>query len=169
MATRGVKASVLSDALRDGNTIRAVIRGTGPNQDRRTPGITQPSRIAQEMLIRDTYVSAGLDLINLAYTLTSKRILLPWKSHLVCETVKELIRNLEGNLPRPIRSFGTAPALGVVLTGQVAQWYAMGRELIAYLVFKKSLGKADRFLRILGCHWSLIGNRFLHTNFLAGD
>lgn len=41
MAPRGVKASVLSDALRDGNTIRAVIRGTGPNQDGRTPGITQ--------------------------------------------------------------------------------------------------------------------------------
>ncbi|KAJ2994424.1 hypothetical protein NUW58_g1566 [Xylaria curta] len=52
----------LSDALRDGNTIRAVIRSTGSNEDGRTPGITQPSRIAQEQLILDTYQRAGLSM-----------------------------------------------------------------------------------------------------------
>lgn len=52
----------LSDALRDGNTIRAVIRATGVNQDGRTPGITQPSSEAQEALVRSTYARAGLDL-----------------------------------------------------------------------------------------------------------
>ncbi|KAF2676018.1 hypothetical protein K458DRAFT_447715 [Lentithecium fluviatile CBS 122367] len=52
----------LSDALRDENTIRAVIRATGVNQDGRTPGITQPSSRAQEALIRETYSRAGLDL-----------------------------------------------------------------------------------------------------------
>lgn len=51
----------LSDALRDGNTIRAVIRGTGINQDGRTPGLTLPSSDAQERLIKTTYASAGLD------------------------------------------------------------------------------------------------------------
>ncbi|KAL6236739.1 polyketide synthase dehydratase-domain-containing protein [Aspergillus navahoensis] len=35
--------SRLSDALHDGDTIRAVIRSTGSNQDGRTPGITQPN------------------------------------------------------------------------------------------------------------------------------
>ena len=49
----------LSDALRDGDTIRAVIRATGVNQDGRTPGITQPSSKAQEALIRETYNRAG--------------------------------------------------------------------------------------------------------------
>ena len=52
---------LLSEALREGDTIRAVIRATGANQDGRTPGITQPSRKAQEELIRETYTSAGLD------------------------------------------------------------------------------------------------------------
>jgi acyl transferase domain-containing protein len=52
----------LSDALRDGNTIRAVVRATASNQDGRTPGITQPSRDAQERLIRKTYEKAHLDL-----------------------------------------------------------------------------------------------------------
>lgn len=51
----------LSDALKDGDTIRAIIRATGSNQDGKTPGITQPNGDAQERLIRDTYRSAGLE------------------------------------------------------------------------------------------------------------
>ncbi|KGO62596.1 Acyl transferase/acyl hydrolase/lysophospholipase [Penicillium expansum] len=52
----------LSAAIRDGDTIRAVIRETGVNQDGRTPGITVPSADAQERLIREVYWRAGLDL-----------------------------------------------------------------------------------------------------------
>lgn len=52
----------LSDAVRDNDTIRAVIRSTGSNSDGHTPGITQPSSKAQEQLIRDTYAKAGLGL-----------------------------------------------------------------------------------------------------------
>ena len=51
----------LSEAIRDGDTIRAIIRSTGSNQDGRTPGITQPSKAAQETLIRETYQKAGLN------------------------------------------------------------------------------------------------------------
>ena len=52
----------LSLALRNGDTIRAVIRATGTNQDGRTPGITQPSSKAQEDMIRETYRKASLDM-----------------------------------------------------------------------------------------------------------
>ncbi|KAI0480938.1 polyketide synthase [Xylariaceae sp. FL0804] len=51
----------LSDALRDGDTIRAVVRNSGANQDGRSPGITQPVRAAQAELIRRVYAGAGLD------------------------------------------------------------------------------------------------------------
>ncbi|KAF2129725.1 ketoacyl-synt-domain-containing protein [Dothidotthia symphoricarpi CBS 119687] len=50
----------LSDALRDGDTIRAVIRGTSVNADGKTPSITQPSSTAQADLIKKTYEAAGL-------------------------------------------------------------------------------------------------------------
>lgn len=50
----------LTDALRDGNTIRAVIRGTGSNQDGRTPGITQPSQNAQVELINQVFEQANI-------------------------------------------------------------------------------------------------------------
>src|SRR5438045_295634 len=50
----------LSTAIRDADNIRAVIRGTGSNQDGRTPGITQPSSTSQENLIRQVYNSCNL-------------------------------------------------------------------------------------------------------------
>jgi acyl transferase domain-containing protein len=57
----------LSAALRDGNTIRAIIKATGANQDGRTNGITLPSAIAQEALIREVYAKANLDPNDTAY------------------------------------------------------------------------------------------------------
>ncbi|CAG8232080.1 unnamed protein product [Penicillium salamii] len=64
--TRGEAAGCLilkplAKALRDGNTIRAVIRGTRSNQDGRTAGIALPNRVAQENLIRSVYQRTGLD------------------------------------------------------------------------------------------------------------
>ena len=52
---------LLRDAIRDGDTIRAVIRSTGLNQDGRTPGITVPDGESQRELILDTYAKASLD------------------------------------------------------------------------------------------------------------
>ncbi|PYI31454.1 hypothetical protein BP00DRAFT_474969 [Aspergillus indologenus CBS 114.80] len=53
----------LSQALADGDTIRAVIRATGLNQDGRTAGgITQPSGEAQRALIQETFAKALLDM-----------------------------------------------------------------------------------------------------------
>ncbi|KAF6218696.1 hypothetical protein HO133_006047 [Letharia lupina] len=48
-------------------TPSAAIRSTGSNQDGRTPGITQPNRDAQEVLINETYAKAGLDMQTTRY------------------------------------------------------------------------------------------------------
>jgi acyl transferase domain-containing protein len=48
-------------ALRDGDTIRAVIRNTASNQNGRT-ALAVPSKQLQERLIKDTYSEAGLDI-----------------------------------------------------------------------------------------------------------
>jgi acyl transferase domain-containing protein len=53
----------VSQALRDGDSIRALIRSTGSNQDGHTTGgITQPSKELQRKLIQETYRMAGLDM-----------------------------------------------------------------------------------------------------------
>ena len=50
----------LDDALRDGNPVRAVIRGSASNHDGKTQGLTIPSTDAQEALIRRAYEAAGI-------------------------------------------------------------------------------------------------------------
>jgi acyl transferase domain-containing protein len=52
----------LSDAIANNDCIRAVIRGSGSNQDGYTPNITQPNGKAHAELMRRTYARAGLSL-----------------------------------------------------------------------------------------------------------
>ncbi|KAK1624733.1 putative polyketide synthase [Colletotrichum phormii] len=59
-AVNAVYVKKLSDALRDGDPIRGVIRATGTNFDGKTSGITNPSRESQEELIRRTYRAANI-------------------------------------------------------------------------------------------------------------
>ena len=51
----------LDAAVRDGDPIRAVIRGSGVNSDGWTPGVTMPSMEAQAALIKHVYEFNGLD------------------------------------------------------------------------------------------------------------
>lgn len=57
----------LSDAVRDGDPIQAVIRSLAVNQDGRTQGITASNPKSQEALIRKTYSMANLDLAHTVY------------------------------------------------------------------------------------------------------
>lgn len=57
----------LPAALRDGDDIYAVIRGTAVNHDGRTAGIAAPNPEAQEALIRRLYAQAGVPLDSVRY------------------------------------------------------------------------------------------------------
>ena len=57
----------LVDAIRDGDTIRGVIRNTGVNQDGKTAGITLPSQAAQEALMKKVYRDARLNPLDTSY------------------------------------------------------------------------------------------------------
>lgn len=50
----------LDDALRDGDPVRAVIRGTASSASGRTAGIANPSPDAQALTIRAAYENAGI-------------------------------------------------------------------------------------------------------------
>ncbi|KAL8775852.1 MAG: hypothetical protein Q9194_003575 [Teloschistes cf. exilis] len=54
----------LDNALRDGNPVRAVIRGTAINHDGKTPGMSFPSTDAQEALMKRAYHVAGINDIS---------------------------------------------------------------------------------------------------------
>ncbi len=51
----------LSDALAHGDNILALIRGTAVNQDGRTNGLTAPNGLAQQAVIRQALLDAGIE------------------------------------------------------------------------------------------------------------
>ncbi|KAI1415346.1 reducing type I polyketide synthase [Hypoxylon sp. FL1857] len=57
-----------SDAVRDGDPIRAIIRGTAVNSAGRTPGIAMPNSKAQATVIRGAYNNAGIPVSDLSQT-----------------------------------------------------------------------------------------------------
>ena len=56
----------LDEAVRDKNPIRAVIRSSASNADGRTNGMALPNPEAHEIVIRQAYDSAGLDMSETA-------------------------------------------------------------------------------------------------------
>ncbi|KAI8194760.1 Highly reducing polyketide synthase gloL [Colletotrichum sp. SAR 10_65] len=66
-AVNAVYVKRLSDALRDGNPVRAILRASGTNNDGRSNGIMSPNTYLQEALIRKTYEKAGLPFNKTAF------------------------------------------------------------------------------------------------------
>ncbi|KZL70949.1 polyketide synthase (beta-ketoacyl synthase domain-containing protein) [Colletotrichum tofieldiae] len=57
----------LDAAIRDGDTVRAVVLASAANEDGRTPGISLPNSEAQQALIRTAYRNAGVDPAETGY------------------------------------------------------------------------------------------------------
>ncbi|WP_198161787.1 type I polyketide synthase [Sphingomonas sp. TDK1] len=57
----------LDDALRDGDRIRAVLRGSAVNHDGRSNGLTAPNGLAQEAVIKAALANAGVDPRDVSY------------------------------------------------------------------------------------------------------
>ena len=110
---------------------------------------------------RDTCSSRML--YDLAYTLGERRSRLPWKSAFVAASLPQLADELTTNGTKPSRLL-KRKVVGFIFTGQGAQWYAMGRELITqYQVFRTSLELSDQYIRGLGASWSLLGKFDTHS------
>lgn len=93
---------------------------------------------------------------NLAYTLTTRRTMLPWKSFLVADSLSDLVEKVAATRQKPVRPTQNETRTAFVFTGQGAQWFAMGRELSVYPVFQKRMEEANLFIKQLGADWSLI-------------
>lgn len=94
---------------------------------------------------------------NLVYTLGCHRSFFQWTAAQPIRSRKDLISSTENGQFLVSRALERT-RLGFVFTGQGAQWFAMGRELIdTYPVFRHSLERADQYLKHFGCDWSIIG------------
>lgn len=95
---------------------------------------------------------------NLVYTLGQRRTILPWIAAAPARNASDLIQQLDNPKFKPAKTPTSRPKIGFVFTGQGAQWWAMGRELIdAYPVFKDTIVEADSILEELGSTWFLLG------------
>ncbi|KAI6351052.1 hypothetical protein MCOR25_010185 [Pyricularia grisea] len=88
-------------------------------------------------------------LTSLAMTLSERRSRLSWRLAITADSATSLLAALTDsttttNAVRPGKA--TKPAAAFIFTGQGAQWFAMGRELLAYDVFHASVAEADKFI-----------------------
>ena len=92
---------------------------------------------------------------DLAYTLGERRSALDVGAFVVASSAEDLIsqlKDLDSTKPRS----KDVPSLGFIFTGQGAQWWAMGRELMQYEIFERSIIACSSVVASLGSSWSLI-------------
>ncbi|MCJ1405286.1 hypothetical protein MMC11_008513 [Xylographa trunciseda] len=117
-------------------------------------GIDRLAKVYQEHFCSLSAYENSRYLRDLAYTLCTKRSSLPWKSFVVASTIDGLQLGLKSGLSKPLRT-SSVPKLGFVFNGQGSQWFAMGRELLKYPGFHRSLVEAESYFRTLGSEWLL--------------
>jgi NADPH:quinone reductase-like Zn-dependent oxidoreductase/acyl transferase domain-containing protein/SAM-dependent methyltransferase len=97
---------------------------------------------------------------NIVYTLNTRRTLLDWKAYTVLDSAS-CLSSLCDRLEKAVRGVAAASPreLGLVFTGQGAQWAGMGRELLDWQVFRNSIEHSQKSLETLGCDWTITGKQ----------
>ena len=94
---------------------------------------------------------------NLTNTLNHRRSLLPFKSFSVVQSFASLTELPSLISPAVRTTTHSHPvSLGMIFTGQGAQYPAMGAALLCYPPFAASLSRSRSYLRTLGCPWDLL-------------
>jgi len=89
---------------------------------------------------------------SVAHTLSSRRSKFQWRHTVVTRDLEELTSTLSDDAIKPAKALAQNN-IAYVFTGQGAQWYAMGRELLAYEVFVTSVRESATMMKRMGADW----------------
>jgi acyl transferase domain-containing protein len=92
---------------------------------------------------------------HLSYTLSLRRTRHAWRSFAVVQSADKL-GDLAQLATTPIR-VGKEGGIVFAFTGQGAQYAGMGRDLLQWPVFRKTLMEFNAVLEKLGCEWTVLG------------
>jgi len=105
-----------------------------------------------------------MDIEELAYTLSRRRTILQWRFAFVAEDRQDIMaatQEMKIN-ENSLQKTSLSIPITFVLTGQGAQWHAMGRELIlTYGRFRESILRSGAILLDLGASWDLVDELLL--------
>lgn len=94
---------------------------------------------------------------DICFTLNTRRTMLEWRSYSVLNSLAG-ITDIQDTLSVPVKKVSEGKEhLGLVFTGQGAQWSQMGYELLSWPPFRASLERTQNILTKLGCSWSVFG------------
>lgn len=90
---------------------------------------------------------------SLAQTLNTRRSQMAWRSSFVASSISEL----DGSFSSArLTKASSTHKMTFIFTGQGAQWFGMGRELLnTNTVFAESISRSETILSSLGSSWSL--------------
>lgn len=168
------------DQVRDANACGKVLKSANTHDDidlasgssdrtrvfflshRTKIGVLRLAQATSDYIEGKTMMADLNSLDDLAYTLGSHRTRFDWRLAVTATSREEILDVLMPQELEPRRSFNE-PRVGFIFTGQGAQWYAMGVELVdRYEVFRSTLLFADAHFKSLGASWSLIGDFLSH-------
>ncbi|KAH8664734.1 polyketide synthase [Xylariales sp. PMI_506] len=92
---------------------------------------------------------------DLAHTLSKRRSIFQWRHAVVAGSPSDLISALDNPSIKPAKAL-TPNNIAYVFTGQGAQWFAMGRELITFDVFAKSVEDSAALFNKMGAPWNAV-------------
>jgi hypothetical protein len=93
---------------------------------------------------------------DITFTLNRHRTMFDWKSYGIVESLSGL-SGLAQSLSTPMRRSNIkSPQLGLIFTGQGAQWPRIGHELLTWPVFKASLMRTQHDLYRMECKSRII-------------
>lgn len=99
--------------------------------------------------------AADVKMHDLAYTLGQRRSQLNWRSAIVASSLDEL--SIQTASPRLVqRRVARQPKVAFAFTGQGAQYFGMGRELLQYPMFSAALEMCSACVESFGASFSLL-------------